>query len=67
MKQFAAVLRSEPVDLIRSELFGLKRLEKDAESLAEAQPATRLSRAAGFERAVREGFEPSVPFWSTTL
>jgi len=45
VKGFAAALRSDAADLIRSELFGLERLEKHAESLAEAQPVTANPKA----------------------
>ncbi|MEO5718805.1 MAG: hypothetical protein ABIR29_09565, partial [Chthoniobacterales bacterium] len=45
MKRFAAVLSTDAADLIRSELFGLERLEKHAESLAEAQPVTANPKA----------------------
>ncbi len=45
MKRFAAVRPLDAADLIRSELFGLERLEKHAESLAEAQPVTANPKA----------------------
>ncbi|MEO7167029.1 MAG: glycosyl transferase, partial [Chthoniobacterales bacterium] len=45
MKRFAAGRPPDAADLIRSELFGLERLEKHAESLAEAQPVTANPKA----------------------
>ncbi|MDQ6872954.1 MAG: glycosyl transferase, partial [Gemmatimonadota bacterium] len=45
MKQFVAALPSDAAQLIRSELFGIERLERHAESLAAAQQVTANPRA----------------------
>ncbi|MDQ6912077.1 MAG: hypothetical protein M3128_04300, partial [Verrucomicrobiota bacterium] len=45
MKRFHAVFSSDAAQLIRSELFGIERLERHAESLAAAQQVTANPRA----------------------